>query len=244
MSRKFGLIGYPLSHSFSPSYFNTKFQLENIDAQYDIYPLEDIHDWCPLIQSHSFSGINVTLPYKKSILPFLDEITAVALEIGSVNTIKFQKNKTIGYNTDAYGFEKSLLPFISTAQNIEEALVLGSGGASAAVVHVLESLQIPFEIVGREATKSTFTYENIPLSFFEKKGLIINTTPLGMYPQIDSCPRLPYDLLTQNTYLYDLVYNPEVTTFLSKGMEKGCPTKNGYDMLIFQAEKAWEIWNE
>jgi len=243
MSKRYGLIGYPLSHSFSPGYFNSKFKVEKIDAHYDIYPLEDMSQWCDLINSFAFSGINVTIPYKKSILPYLDEIEETAKKIGSVNTISFVNGRTIGHNTDAYGFEKSLLQLINSHRNVELALILGTGGAAAAVTFVLKSLNIPFLSVSRSSTSGDVTYDNLPEDFFNKKGLIINTTPLGMYPNIESAPLLPYSLLTKDIFMYDLVYNPELTTFLQYGKDRGCAIKNGYDMLIYQAEKAWEIWN-
>ncbi len=243
MRKLYGLIGYPLSHSFSPQYFNDKFAIQDIDAHYGLYPLERIEQWCDL-NLHTFSGINVTIPYKKAILPYLDEIDPTAKNIGSVNTIKFKDGKSVGYNTDAWGFEKSLLEFVPDITKVDSALILGSGGAAAAVIHVLQSHNIDFQIVSRSKNKGVITYDDICTSFFEKNGLIINTTPLGMYPRIEECPLLPYELMNSQTFLYDLVYNPEVTTFLKRGQQQGCPTKNGYDMLIYQAEKAWEIWNE
>ncbi len=243
MHRNFGLIGYPLTHSFSPEYFNDKFNKEGIDAYYGLYPLTNIDKWPSLIEKNSFSGINVTIPYKKTIIPYLDALEEKAKKIGSVNTIRFENGKTIGYNTDAYGFEKSLLQLINSHRNVELALVLGSGGAAAAVTFVLKSLNIPFLSVSRFSTSGDVTYDNLPDDFFNKKGLIINTTPLGMHPDIESAPQLPYSLLTKNIYMYDLVYNPKMTTFLQLGKNHGCTIKNGHDMLIYQAEKAWEIWN-
>lgn len=243
MHRNFGLTGYPLSHSFSPEYFNDKFNKEGIDAYYGLYPLSNIDQWPSLIEKNTFSGINVTIPYKKTIIPYLDALEETAKKIGSVNTIRFEDGKTIGYNTDVYGFQQSLLKLISSPEVIEEALVLGTGGSAAAVIFVLKALNISFKTVSRNIHPGGVTYETISKDFFDKKGLIINTTPLGMHPDIESAPQLPYSLLTKNIYMYDLVYNPKMTTFLQLGQDHGCPIKNGHDMLIYQADKAWEIWN-
>lgn len=242
MTKQFGLIGYPLTHSFSPSYFNAKFKKEDIDALYSAFPLETVQDFCDLIKDNNFSGLNVTIPFKETIIPFLDEIDERASVIGAVNTITFRNGKTKGYNTDYIGFEKSLLQLIVDPKNITKALILGTGGAAKAVKYTLELLGIPYMMVSRD--QGDVTYEGISEEIFTKANLIINTTPLGMTPHIGSKPKLPYQWLNKKYFLYDLVYNPEKTIFLSEGLKKGCKIKNGYDMLILQAEQAWLIWNQ
>lgn len=242
MTKQFGIIGYPLSHSFSPSYFNGKFERENIDAHYDIYPLSHIKEYCDLVLSHRFAGLNVTLPYKESIMSLLDEIDDQAKLIGAVNVINFQNGKTKGYNTDIFGFEKSLLQLIGSSENITKALVLGNGGAAKAVRYVLGKLGITYLTVSRSA--GDITYEDIDKQVFTSCNLVINTTPLGMSHHFDAKPNIPYKWLDEKYFLYDLVYNPEKTIFLTEGLKKGCKIKNGYDMLILQAEQAWHIWNQ
>ena len=237
-----GLIGYPLSHSSSPTYFNPKFKEIGLAAHYATYPLENIAQFCDLIQNISFKGINVTIPYKESIIPYLDEVDPVAKAVGAVNTIHFKNNKTIGYNTDASGFEKSLTEWLPSEHKLN-ALVLGNGGAAKAVIYVLNKLQINFKIVSRNHT-SDVTYDNLTPEIFENHLLIINTTPLGMYPDVQKCPDLPYYLLNEKYFLYDLIYNPEKTLFLTEGLNRNSKIKNGYDMLIHQAEDAWKIWNQ
>ncbi len=241
--KKFGLIGFPISHSFSPMYFENKFKRENIDADYRAYPLESIDDYGELIEKISFSGLNVTIPYKEKILPFLDEIDEVAKVIGAVNTIKFHNGKSKGYNTDVFGFELSLIDLIERPENIKGSFVLGSGGASHAVCYILDKLKIPYQVVSRN-DKKYISYSEVGKEIFSRNNLIINTTPLGMYPSINNKPDLPYHLLNENYFLYDLVYNPEKTIFLSEGLNRGCKIKNGHDMLIIQADKSWEIWNQ
>ena len=240
--KHFGIIGYPLTHTFSPSYFNDKFKEKNIDAFYDRYPLENISEFCALIEQKDFVGMNVTIPHKQAIMPFLDEIDLAAQKIGAVNTIKFVNEKSIGYNTDAYGFVISLLDLIGLPENIDGALVLGAGGAAKAVCFVLEKLGIPYKIVSR--SKGDMTYHEIDKDVMNRHHLIINTTPLGMSPNEQSAPEILYKWLNEKYFLYDLVYNPEKTIFLTEGLERGCKIKNGYDMLILQAEKAWDIWNQ
>ncbi len=240
--KNFGIIGYPLTHTFSPSYFNNKFKEEGLDAFYDRHPLEDISEFLELIAQKEFVGMNVTIPYKQSIIPFLDEIDLAAQKIGAVNTIKFINGKSIGYNTDAYGFEISLLDLIESPENIDGALVLGAGGAAKAVSFVLEKLAIPYKLVSRSI--GDVRYNEIDKDMMQCHHLIINTTPLGMSPDVKSAPEIPYEWLNEKYFLYDLVYNPEKTIFLTEGLARGCKIKNGYDMLILQAEKAWDIWNQ
>ncbi|MFZ1749525.1 MAG: shikimate dehydrogenase [Saprospiraceae bacterium] len=242
-TRQYGIIGYPLSHTFSPGYFNAKFSEEQLDAKYDVFPIESIEGFPTLIQKHIFYGINVTIPYKEQVMPYLDNIDSLAADIGAVNTIKFINGKTKGYNTDFYGFEQSLLALIKSKTNITQALILGSGGAAKAVYYVLQSLQIPYLTVGRHKN-TDLMYEEVDASIMKSSNLIINTTPLGMYPKENYSPQIPYQYLNSKYFLYDLVYNPEKTLFLSEGTARGCKVKNGFDMLILQAEKSWQIWNQ
>jgi len=239
--RQFGLIGYPLSHTFSKNYFGKKFSDENIiDTAYDIYELKSIDDFCELIKSKNPSGLNVTIPYKEQVIPFLDELNKVAAEIGAVNTIRFENGKSIGFNTDAYGFEYDLLDFLKGSQ-IQKALILGTGGASKAVAYVLHKLKIEFNFVSRK--EGYINYQEMSPTIIQDHHLIVNTTPLGMSPNVDSYPELPYDNMGEKHYLYDLVYNPEKTLFLKYGQVRGAHIRNGYDMLVLQAEEAWRIWN-
>ncbi|HMU97269.1 MAG TPA: shikimate dehydrogenase [Chitinophagales bacterium] len=241
--RQFGLIGYPLSHSFSKGYFAEKFKNENItDAHYDTFPLENIHLIEQLFnEKPNLFGLNVTIPYKQQVIPFLDSLDEAAAKIGAVNTIKFIDGKKIGYNSDVYGFEMSLKPLLEKHHNF--ALILGTGGASKAVEYVLEQLNINFQYVSRTKSKQTITYQEIDEQLMNKSTVIINTSPIGMYPNIETAPEIPYQFISVQHLLYDLVYNPEVTLFLKKGIEKGAKTKNGLEMLHLQAERSWEIWN-
>ena len=241
--KQYGLIGYPLSHSFSKGYFAEKFAKENIvDCKYDVFPLEKIEDFVELCNDKkNLIGLNVTIPYKEKTIPFLDELDETAANIGAVNTIKFSNGKKIGYNSDAYGFEMSLKPLLKSHHT--QALILGTGGASKAVEYVLKKLGIAFQYVSRTKNDKAISYEELNESIIQHSKLIINTTPIGMYPNIDTAPDIPYNVLTEKHLLYDLVYNPEETLFLKKGKEKGAQTKNGLEMLYLQAERSWEIWN-
>jgi shikimate dehydrogenase len=239
--RYFGLIGFPLSHSFSKRYFSQKFESEKIAAQYENYPLKSIEEFPELVRNYNFSGINVTIPYKQDVMQYLDNLSEEAEKIGAVNTIQIRNEKLIGNNTDCYGFEMSLLPFLKPSH--KHALVLGTGGASKAVVFVLEKLGIDWKYVSRTKSNNGFTYEELDAEIIKSHYLIINTTPLGMYPNVEECPEIDYDAIGENHLLYDLVYNPEETLFLQKGKSKGATIKNGLEMLHLQAEKAWEIWN-
>lgn len=245
--RRFGLIGYPLSHSFSKKYFSDKFEKEGItDAEYELFPLESIEQLLRLIQDHpNLTGLNVTIPYKEQVIPYLNALDPKAEAIGAVNTIKIRDGKLTGYNTDYHGFKDSLVKFIGANPVPEKALILGTGGASKAVKAVLEDLGIDFQFVSRYDGESTLTYEELSSSphHLITSSLLVNTTPLGMSPKTDTLPDLPYDQLTENHMLYDLVYNPMKTAFMQKGIEAQCWVKNGLEMLYGQAEKAWEIWN-
>lgn len=243
----FGLIGNPLTHSFSKKYFSEKFKNEHLTGySYTLFPLERIEDLPNFIKTHSsLNGFNVTIPYKTSIIPFLDEIDSEASEIGAVNTVSIHHTpkKTIlkGYNTDVVGFERVLSGLIGSLKL--KALILGTGGASRAVAYVLEKKRIPFLKVSRHKKDFKFIdYQCIDKLIIQEHLLVINTTPLGMYPDIHSYPALPYHLLTPNHYLLDLVYNPKETEFLRQGKKQGCRVLNGIQMLYLQADSAFGIW--
>jgi shikimate dehydrogenase len=263
----YGLIGYPLSHSFSKKYFTEKFQTEGIvDSKYELFPIEEAGEIVDLVKNNpDLKGLNVTIPHKEKVIKYLDDIDPIAKAIGAVNVIKIENGKLKGYNSDFYGFLHSLHKFIQGNEgNIHGVFILGNGGASKSVGKVVGAdndmalqqtvknvLKIyplsHYRIVSRtRSSPDSFTYEDLFKEenkvLFQTYNLIINTTPLGMYPNIESCPDIPYDLLTPNHYLFDLVYNPEETLFMKKGMEIGAKTKNGLEMLHLQAEKAWEIW--
>jgi shikimate dehydrogenase len=247
--QRFGLIGYPLSHSFSSVYFAKKFtDLDIKDAVYENFAIENIHQFEELLKKYpDLAGLNVTIPYKEQIIPYLHEIDEVAGNVKAVNTIKFIKNnngKTIlkGYNTDIYGFETSIRPFIQSYH--KKALILGTGGASKAIKFILNRLNISYVSASIEELKEDeIRYEDIDKAMMEDRLLIINATPLGTYPKVDTCAPIPYECITPRHVLFDLVYNPEETLFLKKGKERGAKTSNGLKMLHLQAEKAWEIWN-
>jgi len=245
--KKFGLIGKTLSHSFSKNYFGEKFDKESItDAQYDLFELPDISDLLPLIKKNNgnLNGLNVTIPYKEEVLPFLHEIDPAAKEIGAVNVLKITKNGKIkGYNSDYYGFKTSLENFIGTALNDCKALILGTGGASKAVKQALIDLNIPHQYVSREKNNGIISYDDLTPELINEYKLIINSTPLGMHPNIDRCPKLPYEAISSEHFLYDLVYNSKEALFMKKGRENGAKAIHGLEMLILQAEKSWEIWN-
>lgn len=245
--RKFGLIGYPLGHSFSVPYFKEKFEKEGIeDAVYQNYPLEKIEDFKPLCEGDpAIRGLNVTIPYKESVIKYLDALSDAARETKAVNTICYCKKSAhralVGHNTDVTGFRKSLNQHILVPP--EQALILGTGGASKAVSYVLDEINTTLIHVSSSNKKGAISYAEITRDMIESTRLIVNTTPLGMYPNIDSCPEIPYEFLSDKQLLFDLVYNPEETLFLKKGREQGARTVNGYDMLRYQAEASWEIWN-
>jgi len=240
--RKFGLIGKDISYSFSRQYFTNKFQELGLDSHHYVnFDLPVIDDFYK-IDLEEVSGFNVTIPYKEKIIPFLDEMDAIATEIGAVNTIKIStKNRLIGYNTDHYGFEASLKPFLKSHH--KKALVLGTGGASKAILFVLKKLNIDYLLVSRNPEKEQISYGDISKSVIEHFNVIINSTPLGTYPEVEKCPDLPYKYFTDEHLLFDLIYNPEKTAFLTKGEAKGAHIINGSKMLEYQAEKAWTIWN-
>jgi shikimate dehydrogenase len=244
--RLFGLIGYPLGHSFSKRYFSEKFTREHIaDARYELFPLENIRQLEQLLATRpQLQGLNVTIPYKEAVLPFLHELDSSAAEVGAVNCIRIRSGRRKGFNTDVFGFDKSLTDFWSSWPAGKQALVLGSGGASKAVTAVLRRRGLPYQVVSRNGG---FTYTRLHArasEILEKTALIVHTTPLGMAPDVDGCPDLPYSLLGPQHFVYDLVYNPAETLLLRRASGQGCQTCNGLPMLYGQAEKAWEIWNQ
>lgn len=250
MLRQFGLIGYPLSHSFSKRYFSEKFIKEGIaDAYYELFPLPDI-ELLPILLSRKtrLRGLNVTIPHKQAIMPFLHRLDESAARVGAVNVVKITpQGEYIGYNSDYYGFKISLENTLKQA-NLplpKSALILGTGGASKAVAVALADLQISFRYVSRtKKNDADWLYEEITSAIVNNNLLIVNTTPLGMSPDLETAPPIPYQHLSQQHLLFDLVYNPAETLFLRKGKEAQAHTKNGLEMLHLQAEKAWQIWNE
>jgi len=244
--RKFGLIGFPLSHSFSPAYFTDKFAKENIvNCSYESFPIDTVEKLPVLLSSiPELEGINVTIPYKRSVIPYLNFCSDEVTKMEACNCIKIRNGLLSGFNTDVVGFEKSLSDKLRPSHT--RALILGTGGSASAVEFVFEKLGIDFLFVSRTPTpsKKSCTYRELTKEIIEQRTLIINTTPLGMFPEVGNCPDIPYQFLTPHHYLFDLVYNPERTLFLQKGEEMGAITKNGSDMLIIQAEESWKIWNE
>lgn len=243
--RLFGLIGHPLSHSFSKKYFTEKFEAQALtNCRYDLFPLEHIEALPLLIKDiPALEGLNVTIPYKKQVLSFLDTAEGIPPGLNACNCIRISKGKLIGYNTDITGFEESLKPLLQPHH--QHAFVLGNGGATAAVCFVLKKLGIGFDIVSRSLhAGSTLTYTNLDEAIIKRAKLIINTTPLGMYPNTNTCPDIPYEFITDQHLLYDLVYNPAKTLFLQKGEQRGASIKNGEQMLEIQAEESWRIWNK
>lgn len=237
--KRFGLIGHPLGHSFSQAYFTEKFAREKIDACYENFDLEDLSGIRHFLNQHpDLKGFNATIPYKEAIFPYLDEIDETAKEIEAVNTVKVLPNGRLkGYNTDVIGIEATL-----TLSVRGPALILGTGGASKAVQYVLKKHDLPYHLVSRNPEKGHFTYETLTPENLQSHLLIINTTPVGMAPNIDEAPVLPYEALTSEHVLFDLIYNPEETLFLKRGKERNAQTINGLSMLYAQAEASWKIW--
>jgi shikimate dehydrogenase len=245
--RKFGLIGYPLGHSFSKKYFLQKFANENItDCSYELFPIDSIKKLGSLLDSEAeLCGLNVTIPYKSEIFGFLDYIDPEAAEIGAVNVVKIsqaiEKRFLKGYNSDVYGIRETLLPYLKA---IQSAIVLGTGGSSKAVCHVLEKAGIEVFKVSRSRRQGILDYSDLSAHLVERSGMVINTTPLGMYPDVESKPGINYNLLKSRHILFDLVYNPERTAFLKEGKDRGCTILGGLTMLHSQAERSWQIWND
>ena len=243
--RRYGLIGYALSHSFSKKYFEDKFQREGItDCAYELFSIPSIDELGALLAAHpDLKGLNVTIPYKQLVLPYLSDISHLPERLLACNCIKIEDGILTGYNTDVIGFEKSFKPQLQSHHT--HALLLGSGGAAAAVAYVLRKLGIEYRIVSRTpGNGDALTYNDVDASVIAAHPVIINTTPLGMYPHVAEAPPLPYHAITSQHYLFDLHYNPAKTIFLQKGEERGAAIKNGEEMLVIQAEESWRIWNE
>lgn len=247
--QKYGLIGYPLKHSFSIGYFNEKFKAEKIDAEYVNFEIPRIEDFMEVIEEHSdLCGLNVTIPYKEKVIPYLDELDKDAAKIGAVNVIKIirlpkGKVKLVGYNSDILGFTQSIEPLLQAHH--KKALILGTGGASKAIFHGLSNLGIKSTFVSRtKKSPDVLIYEELTEEIMAEHTVIVNCTPMGMYPKVDFCPGIPYRFVTPNHLLYDLLYNPNETLFMKKGEAQGAVTKNGLEMLLLQAFAAWEIWNK
>ena len=250
--RLLGLIGYPLAHSFSKKYFTEKFEKERLtDCAYENFPIVSIDKIRSILQNYpQLKGLNVTIPYKEQVIPFLDEVSETVKAIQACNCIKIFNGKLFGHNTDVPAFERSLKrarPDDSVGQELQshhnKALILGTGGSAKAVEFVLKKLNIDYRHVSRKASGEKLSYEQVTPSIIEECNLIINTTPLGMFPDIAMAPSIPYEALTSKHFLFDLIYNPEKTFFLQRGEEKGATIKNGMEMLILQAEESWRIWN-
>ena len=246
--KKYGLLGYPLGHSFSRNYFNQKFEAEKIDAEYLNFEIPEIKEIKNVIKENpELNGLKVTIPCKEQVIPYLDDLDEDARLIGAVNVIKFSKGlfgkvKLKGYNSDIIGFKQSIEPLLK--EHHRKALILGTGGASKAVFQGLKQLGVASTFVSRTAKEFCITYEEITPKTMEQYTVIVNTTPLGMYPNVNACPAIPYELLTSDHLLYDLLYNPDETLFMRKGKEKGAVVKNGLEMLLLQAFAAWEIWQK
>jgi shikimate dehydrogenase len=241
--RLFGLIGFPLSHSFSKKYFTEKFEKEGLkDCAYENFPIPSIEELKKILATPGLEGFNVTIPYKEKVIPFLHFISPVVKKVKACNCIKIKNGKLYGYNTDIAGFEKSLKknwnPFLHS-----HALILGTGGSAKAVKYVLDKYDIKYKKVSRKPSADSYSYEQLTKSIISKYKLIINTTPLGMFPNIVEAPPIPYEYLTSEHFLFDLIYNPAKTLFLKKGEERGAIIQNGFDMLVEQAEVNWKVWN-
>ena len=244
---KYGIIGRPLGHSFSPGFFNEKFQNEHIDAVYEKYELQTAAALFEVLAANpELKGLNVTIPYKEKVMEMLDEVSEEARAIGAVNVIKVTHNgntvNTKGYNSDVIGFERSIEPLLMPYH--KRALILGTGGASKAVEYALRRLGLETVKVSRYERPGTITYQQLTPEVVHDYNVIVNCTPVGMYPNVDVCPQLPYEALDRHNLLYDLIYNPDETLFLKRGKQQGAVTKNGLEMLLLQAYASWEFWQE
>ncbi len=242
--RQFGLIGYPLSHSFSKTYFTNKFERENlVNCQYENFSLPSIKELIDLLKEiPHLEGFNITIPYKEQVIPFLHSQSEIVQKVKACNCIKIVCGNLLGFNTDVIGFESSLKKDLLSYHN--KALILGTGGAGKAVEYVLTKLGIEYKYVSRKPGAKSYSYEQLDPGIIKEYKLIVNTTPLGMFPDINTFPPILYENLTERHYLFDTIYNPGKTLFLQKGEAKGAKIKNGLDMLIIQAEESWKIWNE
>ncbi|MGZ8558771.1 MAG: shikimate dehydrogenase family protein, partial [Chitinophagaceae bacterium] len=244
LMKQFGLIGYPLTHSFSQKFFSKKFEKENLDGcRYDAFSIPSIDELPNILAANpELCGLNITIPYKEQVISFLDEKSALVKKIKACNCIKIINGKLSGHNTDAPAFEQSLKEKLQPHH--KKALILGSGGGAKAVEYALKQMNILYKYVSRKPSAKSFSYEQLTNELMQEYLLIINTSPLGMHPNIVEAPQIPYHALTPKHYLFDLIYNPEKTLFLQKGEERGAAIKNGYEMLVLQAEDSWRIWNE
>ncbi|MBN8878249.1 MAG: shikimate dehydrogenase [Sphingobacteriales bacterium] len=242
--RLYGLIGYPLSHSFSKRYFTEKFEREGLkDYQYELFPVSSIEELPQLLEKHpELCGLNVTIPYKEQVLSYLHSKNELVKAIRACNCIDIRDGKLKGYNTDVIGFERSLLE--QWQPHHKKALILGTGGVSKAVQYIMQKMGLAYRYVSRKPGVHNYSYEQLTPAIMQEYTLIVNTTPLGMYPNVTEAPPIPYEALTPRHYLFDMVYNPEKTLFLKMGEEKGAAIKNGADMLKIQADESWEIWNK
>lgn len=244
---KYGLLGYPLGHSFSRNFFNEKFANEGIDAEYVNFEIPTIDDIMEIIaENKNLKGLNVTIPYKEKVIPYLDEMSPEARAIGAVNVVKVIRTsnevKLKGFNSDVIGFTRSIEPLLESHH--KKALVLGTGGASKAIKHGLKQLGIEYTMVSRREVDGTIQYKNITPEVLQEYTVIVNCTPSGMYPHVNECPELPYEAMSSKHLLYDLVYNPDETLFMKMGAKYGAKTKNGLEMLLLQAYASWEFWHE
>lgn len=243
MKKTYGLLGRDIEYSFSRNYFNERFEKEGTNAIYKNIDLQDIQELKAVLSNDKLNGMNVTIPYKEDVIQFLDSLSPTAKAIGAVNVVKFEADgKLTGYNSDYYGFKNSLMPLLKEIP--KKGLILGTGGASKAIKHTFENLGIEPMFVSRSKREGRYTYEELNQQIIEDNLLIVNSTPVGTFPDITQCPNIPYEFLTPKHMLFDLVYNPEHTTFLKKASEKGASVLNGSRMLVLQAEKSWDIWNE
>lgn len=244
---KYGLIGFPLGHSFSRNFFNEKFENEGIKAKYINFEIPQIEDLPEILASNpELKGLNVTIPYKQKVMAYLDELSPEAKAIGAVNVIRVShKGKDVvlkGFNSDVIGFTRSIEPMLEPAH--KKALILGTGGASKAIEYGLKTLGLETLFVSRTKKENTITYEEVTPEIIKEYNVIVNCTPLGMYPKADTCPDIPYEAMDGHTILYDLIYNPDETLFLTKGARYSATTKNGLEMLLLQAFASWEFWND
>jgi len=242
---KYGLVGYPLSHSFSRGFFNEKFLAENIDAEYINFEIPSIKEFKSIVKDNpELRGLNVTIPYKEQIIPYLDKLSENAKLIGAVNVIRFDRTKgklkLVGFNSDIIGFKQSIEPLLQPCH--KKALILGAGGSAKAIYYGLKQLDIPAVYVSREKAKAALTYDELNSDIMKEYQVIVNCTPVGMWPHVDECPNIPYSFLTNEHLLYDLLYNPNETLFMRKGREQGATVKNGLEMLILQAYASWDFW--
>ena len=244
---KYGIIGHPLGHSFSPGFFNEKFRNENIDDVYEMFDLPQIEAVIEVLASNpELRGLNVTIPYKQKIMHYLDELSDEARAIGAVNVVRIShdngKVHMKGYNSDVIGFTRSIEPLLEKYH--KKALILGTGGASKAVEYGLGKLGLETVKVSRYERPDTIQYEKVTADIVREYNVFVNCTPVGMYPDTEECPQLPYEAMDSHTLLYDLIYNPDETLFMKKGSQNGAVTKNGLEMLLLQAYASWEFWNE